>query len=167
MNKQWFSVICRQIHQELYKERMDWLQEKWIVLIKPDCMNKIIDGIWFPDIITDLFSVLNLDIEQEGEKMLTHEDLYDLFPPLSKPCDYWWHWKPLFIQHMTAEKVKYYLLNWEKTNEKIYLLKQKIRKELVDILSWENKVVYNLLHTVDREDFEKSYDVLFADKKWK
>lgn len=51
-------------------------------------MNKIIDGIWFPDIITDLFSVLNLDIEQEGEKMLTHEDLYDLFPPLSKPCDY-------------------------------------------------------------------------------
>lgn len=138
------------------------LTSYWILLIKPDGMEKDVFWVSFKVFLFRILYDVGFLCRKRKKVYLDKTQLVLLFPPLVSDLELREWWKSDFEEHMLNKQMEALLLYGENAIENLCLLKVVIRSNLL----WERKnnysgVIANLLHSVDEEDFEISYQVLF------
>lgn len=144
-------------------EKCTWLasNEYWIFLIKPDGLSLNVDGCSFRQFLLNIVDMVWFDVLETYRTSLNLNELKILFPPFWADISLRDWRKDDFKKYMLNREVEIILFYWKGAIEKSCILKQVIRESLIKPQDNYHKVIANLLHSVDREDFETSYKLLF------
>lgn len=132
-----------------------------IFVIKPDGLTRIISDYPLIDLIRGLFDSAKLKIAFEAEKKLTEEGVRKIYKILDQPSEYGESWKNAVVNHMCSRPVYWFLLCGDDAQKKAKLIKDFLRSSLTNRENERGKIVENIVHVVDQNDFRDSIDVLF------
>lgn len=137
-------------------------KEKAIFMIKPDAKEISIGRYKLPEIILGLLESTGLKIINESEKKLTESEIRKLYPILEihDPV-YGEQWKNNLIEHLSSEPICSLLVEGEDANNKAKIIKNYLRRNLCDQSTETGKIIKNVAHVPDNEDFEISERILF------
>lgn len=154
--------IMNSYNQVIPNDLDDWIQEDWIFLIKPDGLELVIEDKPFEHLLYDVLRKLWFEIKKQKNIILTLEQLKLVFTPFGSSENFRDWWKQDFESHMLWKQMKLLLLSHTNTCYKTLELKKIIRYHLLEMKDKQEIVIRNLLHSVDKEDFDISYKILFT-----
>lgn len=145
------------------------IEDYAIVVIKPSGEDLFLesplgngDKFSVSTLLLGMLESADLTILRSNTKQLTEEDIYNIYPILSIPDErYGEAWKTEVVEHMTSQPVSSYLVFGEEASLKARLIKNYFRKVLLKDSNYQSKIVKNLAHVVDDDDFLTSFKVLF------
>lgn len=132
-----------------------------IFVVKPDGLSQIVGDYPLIDLLRGLFDSTKLKVAFEAEGKLTEEGVRKIYKILSQSSEYGERWKTDVISHMCSRPVLWFLLCGDDAQKKAKLIKNFLRSNLTNRESERGKVVENIAHVVDHDDFRDSIDVLF------
>lgn len=132
-----------------------------VFVIKPDGLLRNVGGISVPVLVKGLFTSINLEIILQSERLLTEESVRRLYRILNQPSEYGEDWKREVAEHMCSRPVVSFLLYGKDAESKVKLIKDYLRLKLTDRNIEREKIVENVAHVADLEDFRESVKILF------
>jgi len=136
--------------------------ERTIVVIKPGGVRETVGGVLLPRIVTGLLSSAGLEVTQRETIVLDEPRVRRLYPILEVPdLVYGEGWKVRLITHMTGGQCEALVVEGVQAQRRAVLIKRLIRQALRPDDTPEHRVINNLIHVPDPEEFCLVYDVLF------
>lgn len=137
-------------------------KEQAIFVLKPDAYNYKICGYNLADVIEGLLTSSGLNIVGESDRRLGSQEIKDLYPILNKPDPIFGEgWKQKLIDHVSSGDVHSLLVEGKDANKKAKIIKNYLRQTLCDQTTEVGKVIKNIAHVPDEEDFSVSKEILF------
>lgn len=133
-----------------------------IFMIKP-CGRRInIGGYQLEELVKGLVQSAGLEIIDESEKFLSPLEVRKIYPILDIPDPtYGEAWKEEVISHLTSDKVQSLLLKGDDAQYKAKTIKNYLRNTLIPNNDFHHKIVKNIAHVSDDQDFDTTFNVLF------
>lgn len=137
-------------------------KEQAIFVLKPDADDREVYGYDLADVIDGLLMSSGLNIVCESDRRLGSQEIRDLYPILNKPDPIFGEeWKQTLIDHVSSGNVHSLLVEGKDANKKAKIIKNHLRKSLCDQTTEVGKVIKNIAHVPDEEDFSISKKILF------
>ena len=136
-------------------------QDCVIFVVKPDGLSRTVGSCPLITLIREFFDLAHLRIAFETEKRLTEEGVRKLYKILNQPSEYGERWKTDVISHMCSGPVFWFLLYGDNAQDKAKLIKDFLRAGFTDRKTERGKIIENIAHVVDLNDFKDSIDVLY------
>ncbi|MBN1618653.1 hypothetical protein JW887_04935 [Candidatus Dojkabacteria bacterium] len=134
-----------------------------ILMVKPCGVTTLIGGHSVQELILGMITSAQLEIVMCSQRRLNEHDVRGIYRILNIPDPvYGEAWKYEVISHLTSSDVFSYLVLGDDAVRKTRLIKNHVRQALADPSSYHSKVVENMAHVVDSEDFETSFNILFG-----
>lgn len=137
-------------------------KEKAVLLIKPSGLNLNIDNHTFEEILKGLLNSTGLEITEEKKVDLTEQQIRKIYPVIEEPSEYGDRWKHDLIEHMSSESNTAIIVQGYEVDKKLRILKDYLRNKLTDRSTERGKVVENLLHVAEADEYNRTYEVLFG-----
>lgn len=133
-----------------------------ILMIKP-CGRRIdIGGYSLEELTKGLIQSAGLEIVDESEKLLSPFEVRKIYPILDIPDPTFGEtWKEEVISHLTSSKVLTLLLKGNDAQRKAKIIKNYLRNTLISNNDFHHKIVKNIAHVADDQDFDTTFNVLF------
>ena len=139
-------------------------KEQSIFMMKPCGLEKRVLGHGLSELVIGLFVSSGLNIQTSCSKKLEEADIRNLYPILNIPDPvYGEAWKQEVIDHLTSQPVLAYLLEGINAIEKAKIIKNHLRNVFSEPSSYRSKVVENIAHVPDAEEFSNTYRILFGE----
>lgn len=137
-------------------------KEQAIFVLKPDADDHEVYGYSLADVIDGLLTSSGLNIVGESDRRLGSQEIRDLYPILNKPDPIFGEeWKQKLIDHVSSGNVHSLLVEGKDANKKAKIIKNYLRKTLCDQTTEVGKIIKNIAHVPDDEDFDVSEKILF------
>jgi nucleoside diphosphate kinase len=129
--------------------------ERAVFVVKPDGVSKRIGRRQLPELIGALLQSVGLQINEEIRCQLSERNVRDMYPILAIPDPiYGEEWKKDLIEHLTSEEVIAYHLTGEEAEKKAKIIKRHLRDVLADPTTERGRVIENVAHVADEDDYE-------------
>lgn len=135
--------------------------EQAIFMIKPDGQKREVAGFPLPQLISGLLLATDLIIREQSRTLLDEEEIRQIYPVLNQPSDFGEQWKLDVIQALQAAPLQALLIEGVQAENKAKTIRRYLREKLTDRTTEHGKIVENLAHVSDSEDFDITYQVLF------
>lgn len=138
-------------------------REKAILLIKPSGLSLMIGDNTFEEVLKGLLNSTGLEIAEEKSVGLTEGQIRQIYPIIEEPSEYGDKWKHDLIEHMSSENNLAIIVRGYQVDKKLRILKDYLRNQLTDRSTERGKVVENLMHVAEADEYERTHQVLFGD----
>ncbi|MFA6007386.1 MAG: hypothetical protein WC784_01930 [Candidatus Shapirobacteria bacterium] len=133
-----------------------------IFMIKPCGRRMSIGGYSLEELTKGLIQSAGLEIVDESEKLLIPFEVRKIYPILDIPDPIFGEtWKEEVISHLTSREVLSLLLEGNDAQPKAKIIKNYLRNTLILDNDFHHKIVKNIAHVADNQDFDTTYNVLF------
>lgn len=135
--------------------------ERAIFIIKPDGQRRKVAGHPLLQIIIGLIEASGLNIKEEVDKRLDETQIRLIYPVLNQPSEYGEQWKYDVIEALQAAPLRALIVEGEAAESKAKIIRNNLRETLTDRTTERGKVIENIAHVSDRDDYDTTYQVLF------
>lgn len=142
---------------------MNNTKEQAILMMKPSGRITIVAGYPLEELVKVILESTGLTIVRDIECQLDEKDVRNIYPILNVPdFQYGEEWKQDVIDHLTSRPVRAFLVEGDNAQNKATTIKQHIRTTFTNSSEgYQSKVVNNIAHVADPEDFIPTYKALF------
>jgi|GEM_PF-1190886 len=139
-------------------------QDPAIFMIKPDFFPEY-NGMPLQQYIEGMLTSVQLDVLCTSQRTLSPEQVYELYETVLKPhpendAKYGTEWKSEVVDYISGGEVHAYLLAGEDAENRARIVKNHLRNVIGDS-SVASRIVRNVGHVCDKEDFEVTLQHLF------
>jgi hypothetical protein len=131
-----------------------------LFVYKPDS-NRLLGSRALTEVADALLRAVQLEIVDTSFTQVSEEELRLLYTVLNIPSEFGEGWKIAVINHLTQSPLKTHLVRGDNAFKKATIVKSELRSKLTTGTTQKSRVVENVAHVPDPEDFEISYSILF------
>ncbi len=153
-------------HEVLKLIEEDAFFEKAILMIKPDGLNKTIDGISVQSFIENELAKNELKALCSSNRNISWRSVFRIYRDTLKRNyeddeKFGRQWKHDVVNHVSSDIVMAYLIVGDDAENKSKSIKNHLRSVLCDPTDAKQKVVENVAHVADEKDFDVTLKQLF------
>lgn len=133
-----------------------------LVLLKPDSFARSLDTIIIQRLSEEGLEIIARKIVQMDERIIRAYQ-----PILNEPSEFGEEWKFEVITALSCRPVEILIVQGKDALQKVRLLKKQVRSKYCPGLDYQNRIVFNLLHTADNLlELENNIKVLIPEASY-